>query len=94
MHELEEKIRELSYNHGRELAELRAKVDMLRTDVERLEPRISRASEDIGWLKGRGEIVTDAVTAMRKTLDKLLLRRNRSRSDSSHATPSVPPPAS
>ena len=92
LYALEQKHQALAHDHGRELAALAARVEMLEKAVDRLEPRVSKHGEELGYHRAAHELLTTGLRDLRKLLDKLLVRRGRAPQSKSEDAPPPSPP--
>jgi hypothetical protein len=71
LHELETQEWDHHHDHTEKIGHLTGQL----TDLPRLQDRIAKACEDLGYLRGQMPLVCDELRALRRTVDDLLLAR-------------------
>lgn len=93
---LERRVRELEKecrDQASELAKLRGQMNVLLEDRLRHQDWLMKHGEELGYQKAGQTLLADGLRAVRKTLDRLLLRRGRQRPGIETDAPQPPPPS-
>jgi uncharacterized protein (DUF3084 family) len=97
LHELESELQETRTKYGSELAAVTTQAKLLRDGLTSAEQRLYALTETAHYSKGQLQMLSAGHRALRKTLDKLLLKRGcikpRKGEGVSPATDPAAPPA-